>query len=272
MIITKEDFTGDLALPDDKFSELQSFIDEYETHYAVKILGAELFEEYIANPNEIRFDKIFYPFNENNNLCNGVKRTLAGFVFFEYVRELQQQRTMVGTVMTKSELSEFASANNKLVRVYNEAVRNTKMIDCFIRETNNKSDLLQITETELTNAQFAQMNVQQNVTVNFYYDGFSEAVLLPAKKYNSFYQFSILIKQALQNHFIALTAVNQKSDNKIKFYLQTNQGATGLPENLVLKFTYGPTELLINFSEWVNFDYKYSSYKGCKKFDFISIM
>lgn len=272
MILSKADFTGELALPDDKYSELQTFIDTYEVDYAVKILGAELFEKYISDPTELRFDKIFYPFNENNNVCNGIKKTLAGFIYFHYVRELQQQLTLVGNVATKSELSERASANNKLVRTYNEAIRNTKMIDCFIRETNDKTDLLQVSQTELTNAQFAQMQLQATTTVSFSYDGFLEAELLPAKKYNSLTQLSILIKQALQNHFTALTAVNQKSDNKIKFYLQTDQGATSLPENLVLKFTYGVTELEINFDAWANFDYQYSSFKGCRSFDFISIL
>lgn len=272
MILTYEDFTNELALPKDQYSELQNFINQYEADYAVKILGAQLFEEYIANPNELRFDKIFYPFNENNNVCNGVKKTLAGFIYFHYVRELQQQLTLVGSVATKSELSERASANNKLVRTYNEAIRNTKMIDCFIRETNDKTDLLQVSQTELTNAQFAQMQLQATTTVSFSYDGFSEAELLPAKKYNSFYQLSILIKQALQNNFTELTAVNQKSDNKIKFYLQSLQGATSLPQNLVLKFTYGASELEINFDAWANFDYQYSSFKGCRSFDFISIL
>lgn len=272
MILTYKDFTNELSLPKDQYSEIQNFINQYETDYAVKILGAQLFEEYIANPTELRFDKIFYPFNENNNVCNGVKKTLAGFIYFHYVRELQQQLTLVGSVSTKSELSERASANNKLVRTYNEAIRNTKMIDCFIRETNDKTDLLEVSQTELTNDQFAQMQLQATTTVSFSYDGFSEAELLPAKKYNSFTQLSILIKQALQAHFTALTAVNQKSDNKFKFYLQAEQGATSLPQNLVLKFTYGVSELEINFNAWANFDYQYSNFKGCRSFDFISIL
>jgi len=272
MILTYEDFTNELSLPKDQYSEIQNFINQYETDYAVKILGAQLFEEYIANPAELRFDKIFYPFNENNNVCNGIKKTLAGFIYFHYVRELQQQVTLVGNVATKSELSERVSANNKLVRTYNEAIRNTKMIECFIREINRETDLLQVSQTELTNAQFALMNAQATLTVSFYYDGFSEAELLPAKKYNSFTQLSILIKQALQAHFTALTAGNQKSDNKFKFYLQAEQGVTSLPENLVLKFTYGVSELEINFDAWANFEYQYSNFKGCRSFDFISIL
>lgn len=238
MILTKNDFQGRYSLPESKYIDVNYYIDNYETVYLKKILGVDLYNEFIIDNTNLLIEKIWYEFD----LCIGLKQVLIGFIFYEYNAALQSQNTVVGNVASKNENSESTGGYLILKQTYNEAVKNARLIQEFLgsqRDEANKS----ICKTVLLNTQFATFKPYDTViTVG--------DVVIPSRRYYSPYQVAAIINQT--NPLIKF----QQSNNSIKLFSETNLSG------LQIKFEYNTdqetTLTLGDFEEQENIYKKYS--------------
>ena len=125
-------------------ARIQDYIDLYEKPYLIKILGAELFDEFEADliagsgiPTEARFEKILNPFHEDWNfqviISEGMKEMLLGLIYFEYAKDLSNQMTSNGLVKPMGENSKDISTLNAMYYTrFNRSVRTYRAIQCFI--------------------------------------------------------------------------------------------------------------------------------------------
>tara|TARA_R110000772_G_scaffold51709_11_gene118623 strand:+ start:648 stop:1157 length:510 start_codon:yes stop_codon:yes gene_type:complete len=125
-------------------ARIQDYIDLYEKPYLIKLLGAELFDEFEADfiagigiPTEVRFQKILNPFHEDYNfqviISEGMKEMLLGLIYFEYAKDLSNQMTNNGLVKPVGENSKNISSLNAMYYTrFNRSVRTWRAIQCFI--------------------------------------------------------------------------------------------------------------------------------------------
>jgi len=144
-ILQTTDFTGKYAISQNNFntSDLQAFIDKYESIYVYDLLGVELGTLLLADiaastflpPVTAKYATIFNVLSQDEPLVrsNGIKEMLLGFVYFEFVRTQTVQNTLVGNVLNQNEVSvnvDWASTNVYLN--YNEAIRTYRGIQCYV--------------------------------------------------------------------------------------------------------------------------------------------
>jgi len=101
--ISVSDFKGPFDIPSDVYSEdvLQEYIDENEGRFLIDLLGADLFNLFLADyvaanptanePTEPRFKAIYDAFHLDDN-CGiiksiGIKKMLLGFLWFDFMRD-----------------------------------------------------------------------------------------------------------------------------------------------------------------------------------------
>ena len=147
LILSTSDFTGKYKIGQDNFSDLQSWLDEYEKNYAVQLLGAELYDLFEADynaappgqPTAQRFKDIFDPFQKDEEGCLhislGMKTMLKGFVYFEYQRNGSTFITPSGT--TKTEHANDTPASFQEAGIwerYNRSIETLQQIQWFICE------------------------------------------------------------------------------------------------------------------------------------------
>ena len=116
-------------------ADLQSFIDLNEVEYLANLLGAELYDLFIADlsagvPQTQRFIDIYEAFllQDECDLCQsrGMKEMLKSFIYFHYVRDTYTRQTTNGVKQTTGENSvsletvahDFTSKYNKGVDTY----------------------------------------------------------------------------------------------------------------------------------------------------------
>lgn len=139
-IVQIEDFEyGYYAIPTGCYDsvQFQIFIDEAETRYLDKLLGCELTELLIAdlvngepqNPDyKVWFDKFCFtptdccdyyliPYTPKEIQSDGVKTMLLGFIYYDFLRDIQVSNTTVGMVNIKGENSEVADLANMQIKV-----------------------------------------------------------------------------------------------------------------------------------------------------------
>lgn len=147
MFVDVEDFEGKYQLHRGVFdvAKINSYIDKYERRYLVELLGKDLYDEFIADldpfeqPQSPRFIAIFNPLEEDYNwtiiYSEGMIEMLKGFIYFEYVKDLTNQMTVVGNVLPVGENSQQASTLYSMMYArYNEAVRTYKAIQTYITQ------------------------------------------------------------------------------------------------------------------------------------------
>lgn len=147
MIISISDFgPGKFELHTGMYDQakIQDYIDLYEKPYLIKLLGAELFDEFEADfiagggvPTEARFQKILDPFHEDYNwqvvISEGMKEMLLGLIYFEYVKDLMNQMTINGPVKPQGENSKDISTLNAMYYTrFNRSVRTYRAIQQYI--------------------------------------------------------------------------------------------------------------------------------------------
>lgn len=147
MIVTIADFSaGKYELHTGMYDQarIQDYIDMYEKPYLMKLLGAELYDEFEADliagggyPTEARFQKIYDPFHEDFNfqviISEGMKEMLLGLIYFEYAKDLSNQMTNNGLVKPQGENSKDISTLNAMYYTrFNQSVRTYKAIQQFI--------------------------------------------------------------------------------------------------------------------------------------------
>lgn len=130
-------------------ARIQDYIDLFEKPYLIKLLGAELYDEFEADlmagfgyPTEIRFQKIFDAFHEDYNfdviISEGMKSMLLGLIYFEYAKDLSNQMTNNGLVKPIGENSKDISTLNAMYFTrFNQSVRTYKAIQYYIYWVNS---------------------------------------------------------------------------------------------------------------------------------------
>lgn len=144
MIVEKSDFIGEYFIAQDVYSTLDVTIEKYEKYYLLRLLGAELYDLFIADltattpqiPNDADFLLIFNSFqiDDNGQLCisEGIRKMLVQFIYFHYTRDTQYNNTVVGTVRNNAELGTMINPNGNLYKSYNEGVDNATNIQMYI--------------------------------------------------------------------------------------------------------------------------------------------
>ncbi len=144
-IIQESDFTGEYKIAKDCYNNLDSYIEKYENQLLVQLLGAELYDLFIADltpitpqvPQDVRFLAIFNSFNLDDGNClltsEGIKTMLIQYVYFFILRDNLNVKTATGTVRMQNENSSAPSYNNfNLVEAYNSSITNYKAIQWYI--------------------------------------------------------------------------------------------------------------------------------------------
>jgi hypothetical protein len=147
MIVNIADFkAGKFELHTGMYDQarIQDYIDLYEKPYLIKLLGAELFDEFEADfiagggvPTEARFQKILDPFHEDYNfqviISEGMKEMLLGLIYFEYAKDQMNQITPIGNVKPIGENSKDISTLNAMYYTrFNRSVKTWRAIQCFM--------------------------------------------------------------------------------------------------------------------------------------------
>ena len=151
------DFKGIVAQSKNEFteSEIQLYIDRFEPIYLRDLLGATLYDLFVADltpaappivptsvPVSAIYTSIFEPFQDDNGNTNGCQHISEGmvqmlkfFVFFEYARDNQFDFVITGATKTKYSNSEIAVLNQtNAIDNYNEGIKTYREIQWFICE------------------------------------------------------------------------------------------------------------------------------------------
>ena len=144
-IIQISDFKGEYKIATDCFSDLSDYITTYEKYYLVRLLGADLYNLFIADltpttpqiPQTARFLNIFNPFDidKDNSLytSEGIKQTLIQLIYFHITRDIPNAKTASGTVRMANESSENNPYNGfNLTESYNKGIENYTTITWYI--------------------------------------------------------------------------------------------------------------------------------------------
>jgi hypothetical protein len=143
-IVVNTDFKGEYNVSKNCYDQIDFYIEKYEKKYLLKLLGAELYDLFIADltvsdpqvPQTQRFLDIFNEFaiDENYHIVysQGIRKMLTQLIYFHYVRENQVVNSATGTVSSNVELGLNASFKGNIVQAFNEAVENSHSIQWFI--------------------------------------------------------------------------------------------------------------------------------------------
>jgi len=140
--------------PTDKYSivTLQRYLNELEEVYLVRLLGAELFEEFKTDfeiegtePTEQRFIDIWNAFYEDDTcgvrISNGIKKMLVGFISFEFLRDEIVKKNIGGLAQNEQANSIIASfQSSDLLTLHNRAVDTFDSIRWYIKENESSYD------------------------------------------------------------------------------------------------------------------------------------
>ena len=143
-IVVKTDFVGEYNVSKTNYDHLDTYIEKYEKHYLLKLLGGELYGLFITDltitdpqiPQTTRFINLFNAFYEDYEeqliISEGIRKMLVQFIYFHYVRELQTENSASGTVTNSVELGVNAKYKGNIVNVYNQGVKNAQAIQWYI--------------------------------------------------------------------------------------------------------------------------------------------
>lgn len=146
-IVQTSDFVGEYKVSQSRFSELATYITKYEKHYLVRMLGADLYDLFIADltlptpqtPQTAPYQALFNAFETDDNdriyISEGIKKMLIMFIYFHYIRDMAHQNTVTGTVTNVNENSSTPLYNGfNLVEAMNTGVETYNNIQWYIDE------------------------------------------------------------------------------------------------------------------------------------------
>ena len=144
-ITLTSDYKGQYKIPSNCYTELSTYITKYERLYLLDLLGAELYDLFIADldgstpqvPQTARFISLFDAFNVDESLCivssEGIKKMLIQFIYFEYMRDSSFKQTVSGVTNIKSQVATVEPYKGwNLEQAYNEGVCNYNAIQWYI--------------------------------------------------------------------------------------------------------------------------------------------
>lgn len=149
MIVTIADFKGKYAVSNGTYIDdnLTEYINRYERIYLLKLLGANMYNQFISDlsngvPRSPLFLSIFNEFA--TSVCGqivisqGIKDMLVSAIYFEWQRDLINLQTPNGGVIPKSETSDVASTlYSTMWQKYNEGIRTFRAIRQYILFNSN---------------------------------------------------------------------------------------------------------------------------------------
>lgn len=145
-ILQTSDFlTGEYKISKDCFQDMQPYFDKYEKEALCDLLGAELYDLFIADltavtpqiPQTQRFTDIFEEFkvDEGNWVIKseGMIEMLKQFVYYRFMSDIINSKNSSGVSRIQTSTSERLAYNGyNLVQAYNEGVENYRAIQWFI--------------------------------------------------------------------------------------------------------------------------------------------
>ena len=141
-ILIPADFgSGEYKVPQNCFDSIQNYLDKYEKLYLTKLLGAELYDLFIADlvsgvPQTAKYLSIFNEFRIDENKCirisEGIKEMLMQFCYFHIIRDLGVKKGIGGVGGYKTEISESRYDGFNIVEALNEGVDNARAIQWYI--------------------------------------------------------------------------------------------------------------------------------------------
>lgn len=143
LFIEKEDFVGKFLVAKGNYDLLDNYIDRYEVPYLKQLLGATLYELFIADYGLPSQDPIYGvlidAFDEDDEdeivSSKGIADMLLGFIYFEYMREQNIKPTNTGLVIGQSENSGAAKVDdNYIYDRYNSSIETYCAIQWYINE------------------------------------------------------------------------------------------------------------------------------------------
>lgn len=152
-IINASYFIGELNIPNtdkvDVLENLQFFIDRYEKEYLRKVLGVDLYNDFIDG-----IDPIIEPWLSLKNgkdfvnlqgrltqyfgLANDDKQSpLANYVYYHFQKNAYTQSTGVGETQSKTENATVVSPGAKMEKAWNDMVKQTNVLVEFLYVNNS---------------------------------------------------------------------------------------------------------------------------------------
>lgn len=129
-------------------SNLQWYIDKYERHYLLVLLGVDLYDLFIADlsggvPTSAIYTSIFEPIQvqiDDDNLVNrGMKEMLTGFIYFHYVRDNMTLQATTGSKKVEGDNTRNITAISANIGLrFNDSVDDYHVIQEYIER--NDSD------------------------------------------------------------------------------------------------------------------------------------
>jgi hypothetical protein len=143
-ILAPDDFgSGEYKIPQNCFDSVQNYIDKYEKLYLTKVLGAELYDLFVADLDSgIPVDPIYYSlydsFSVDETGCiriyEGMKEMLKQFCYFHIIRDLGVKKGIGGVGKYQDEVASTGYNGFNIVEAYNEAIDNAYAVQWFICE------------------------------------------------------------------------------------------------------------------------------------------
>jgi hypothetical protein len=143
-LIQKTDFVGKFQINQNSYTQLDSYIDKYEQPYLMELLGAELYELFIADllngkPQKAEYLSIYNIIVDQDcgklMFSEGMVEMLKGFIYFEFVRDDKYKHTPSGIVVNRSDISREAGFSEfDIYGRYNDAVKNYDVIQWYIQK------------------------------------------------------------------------------------------------------------------------------------------
>ena len=144
-LVQTTDFIGEYKVSQSVYGDLSLYIEKYEKHYLMNLMGADLYNLFVADltattpqvPQTQRFLDIYNSFDIDKDSCirssEGMVKMLVQFIYFHYVRDTNYEQTDSGVMRTVSEVSSILPYNGyNLIESYNQGVKNYKEIQWFI--------------------------------------------------------------------------------------------------------------------------------------------
>lgn len=150
-ILTPPSFTGywKISQLDQVKTDLELLITEWEPKWLRLLFGKALYDLYIAGSSAARFSVLTAAFAEQEDtegpqyVSDGIPAMLKGFIWYEFVKNLDYRITPNGAVVPASEASEAVSASRRLGIIgerFNKAVDTYRAIQWYMAESEHAED------------------------------------------------------------------------------------------------------------------------------------
>ena len=148
-IVLNTDFVGKYQIAKTQYStdKIDEYIDKYEKLYLLKLLGAELYDLFIADfwesePVDPIYTSIFEPFHLDLNneliISDGIKEMLKGFIYYWIIKDGIQIQTPSGSVKPRGENGTIVGLTQDTISRFNNSVDTFRSIQTYICD--NSSD------------------------------------------------------------------------------------------------------------------------------------